>query len=239
MGESLTRQDVPAPPYTVRQYMELCGIAEPTVYCRIKSGMIRAHKEGRFWMIDSEPIQKGNLEAREQRINLTGQRFGRLTVLGRAENGRHKEIRYNCVCDCGTQRIVFRNSLISGSTQSCGCLQKTYVKKLCESRRKYNKPTRGDRLYRVWKGMRERCGNPNHIAYKYYGGRGITICDEWMHDYAAFRDWAMANGYDPSAPYGKCTLDRIDVNGNYEPSNCRWVSITVQNNNKRNTPKRD
>lgn len=82
--------------------------------------------------------------------------------------------------------------------------------------------------------MRHRCANSNDASYKYYGGRGITVCEEWG-DYERFRNWALANGYDPNAPQGECTIDRIDVNGNYEPSNCRWVDMKTQNANKRNT----
>ena len=91
-----------------------------------------------------------------------------------------------------------------------------------------------ERLYKsVWAAMNQRCHNPNYHHYHLYGGRGISVCDEWRHDYLAFREWAMANGYDPDAPYGKCTIDRIDVNGNYEPSNCRFVTMMEQSKNKR------
>lgn len=89
------------------------------------------------------------------------------------------------------------------------------------------------RLYRVWKGMRERCYSKNHIGYKFYGGRGITVCEEWKNSYETFRDWALENGYDETALFGECTLDRIDANGNYEPKNCRFVNIEKQNRNKR------
>ena len=91
-----------------------------------------------------------------------------------------------------------------------------------------------ERLYRsVWSAMNQRCSNPNYHGYYLYGGRGIKVCDEWKNDYLTFREWAYSHGYDPSAPYGKCTIDRIDVNGNYEPDNCRFVPMLVQSRNKR------
>ena len=85
----------------------------------------------------------------------------------------------------------------------------------------------GSRLYKVWNGMKQRCNDPNSIAYHRYGGRGIRVCDEWL-SYTNFEDWALSAGYDPDAPKGKCTLDRINNDGNYEPSNCRWVSLAEQ-----------
>jgi transcriptional regulator with XRE-family HTH domain len=103
---------------------------------------------------------------------------------------------------------------------------------LLEKRPKNNK-----RLYQVFRNMIQRCYNPNCPDFKDYGGRGITICDEWLYDFGAFWDWAMANGYDENAKYGECTIDRIDVNGKYEPSNCRWVSMMVQNWNRRSYKK--
>lgn len=92
-----------------------------------------------------------------------------------------------------------------------------------------------DRLYVVWGSMKARCNNPHNPAYKNYGGRGIKICTEWNNNFCAFKAWALANGYDYDAPYGQCTIDRIDNDKGYEPSNCRWVSMKVQSKNKRNS----
>jgi hypothetical protein len=89
----------------------------------------------------------------------------------------------------------------------------------------------GNRLYKVYKSMIHRCYYPSEKAYKNYGGKGIRVCDKWLNDFHSFERWALENGYDINAPFGKCTLDRIDVNGNYEPSNCRWVDIKTQLNN--------
>ena len=163
-----------------------------------------------------------------KKIDLTGQRFGRLTIL-RFDHINECgfpfwEVRCDC---CGNTKIVSELSLYSGVTTSCGCLHSG------KNNSNYKDGRSKERLYHVWKGMLYRCFNKGHPCYQYYGGRGITVCDEWRNDYVAFRNWAMETGYDPDAPFGKCTIDRIDNNGNYEPSNCRWVTMAVQSKNKR------
>ena len=158
--------------------------------------------------------------------DLTGQKFGRLTVIERCSPVGQK-VRWLCKCDCGNIKDVIAWELTSGKTKSCGCLQ-------AESRHLRRNPKgRGTRLYGVWKLMKQRCRDQNCKGYRLYGARGIRVCDEWSNDYMAFHDWAFANGYDPDAPKGKCTLDRIDSNGNYEPSNCRWVDMKTQAQNRR------
>lgn len=160
--------------------------------------------------------------------NILGKKFGRLTVLDFAGNDKAGHTLLRCLCACGNESVVSRTNLTSGATTSCGCARKEIT---AANRRTHG--GKGTRLYRVWQGMRERCENPNHVSYKLYGGRGISVCSEWDQDYASFRDWALSSGYDFNAKRGDCTLDRVDVNGNYCPENCRWVSMLIQSNNRR------
>lgn len=172
----------------------------------------------------------GCLKHKPQRQNLIGQRFGRLTVIDFAgtridSNGKHITY-YKVHCDCGNELEVMRSSLKTGKTQSCGCLWEETITTHGLSKK---------RLYSVWHGMRQRCYNTKTRGYKNYGGRGIKICDEWLgeHGFENFYEWAMANGYDENAKRGDCTIDRINNDGNYEPSNCRWVDLEVQRTNQR------
>lgn len=157
--------------------------------------------------------------------NLVGQTFGRLTVIERvASKGKGRE--WLCLCTCGNEKIVNTHSLMSGGTRSCGCLE---IENLKSGNNRRTHGLSGTRLHRIWKRMKTRCYNKNTNDYVLYGARGIAMCEEWKTSFPCFAEWALLHGYTD-----ELSIDRIDVNGNYEPSNCRWVSSTQQANNKRN-----
>ena len=165
-------------------------------------------------------------------INLTGQRFGRYTVIERAPDYVSPKgkrcVRWKCQCDCGTVKEVNGNALKTGNVVSCGC----YAINERRERMTTHGATRNRKsthLYSVWDGMKERCYNRNKAYYHRYGGRGITMCDEWHYSFEAFQSWAYENGYREDL-----TIDRIDNDKGYCPENCRWVTIKEQSNNKEN-----
>ena len=160
--------------------------------------------------------------------DLTGLRFGRLTVIERGENSLDNKPRWKCRCDCGNECLIYGSSLTSANTKSCGCLRREigYEKNYTHGESK-------SRLYSVWNMMKQRCNDPNHKHYKNYGGRGISVCQEWEESYEKFRDWAIENGYDPKANRGETTIDRMDNNGNYCPENCRIADWKTQTRNTR------
>lgn len=164
-------------------------------------------------------------------IDLTGKRFGSLTVISRSENqicNGHIRAMWLCKCDCGREKVIRGTHLRSGAVISCGCVGRKHS---VEAKIKHGHTH--SRLYGVWCNMKNRCYNQNVSCYFRYGGRGIRVCEEWLHDFSAFYSWSMANGYDSNAKYGDCTLDRIDNDGDYSPQNCRWVTMKEQCQNRK------
>lgn len=161
-------------------------------------------------------------------IDLTGGKFGRLTVVSEAERRRTKggtSVRmWNCVCDCGNKRVLSSAALIGGNTKSCGCYKKEENARRCTKH-----GLTKTKLYSVWGTMKDRCYSENSPQYKDYGGRGIRICDEWRYDFLAFHKWAHENGYREGL-----TIERKNVDGNYCPENCCWIPRAEQSRNRTN-----
>ena len=154
-----------------------------------------------------------------KKIDLTGRRFGRLVVVGEAGRTKRGKITWECLCDCGKTTVIIGDNLRSGNTLSCGCYGREVVR--------YANTTHGmarTREYNIWEGMKNRCQNKTHPDYPNYGGRGIKVCSRWMSFENFFFDMGVSHGL---------SIDRINNDGNYEPSNCRWATASEQNLNRR------
>lgn len=194
-----------------------CGKETEVVQSRLRNGCTQS-----CGCLNREKI---NATKQKQSDKIVGKRFGLLTVIERTNERVGKSCLFKCKCDCGNETIVQRGHLISGATKSCGCLKGK------------NFRTHGDtgtRLHNVWRGILARCNNPNVRCYERYGGRGISVCKEWQdeHGFENFKKWALENGYSDNL-----TIDRKNVNGNYEPPNCKWSTTKEQNNNTRRSVK--
>lgn len=195
-----------------------CGAEKQVLFTNLQNGSWKDQKCHKHYLREIKYDDK-----------YIGKKNNFLTVLKIQKNNENRK-RFVCECECGTIKLVRPVDWVNGNVKSCGCKHDELLSTHGGSK---------DRLYSVWQDMKSRCLYKKNVAFRNYGGRGIEICDEWKCNYAAFKEWAYANGYDENAPFGECTLDRIDVNGNYEPSNCRWITNSEQQKNKRPKEERE
>lgn len=210
-------------------------INESGLYSLIFSSKLPAAKEFKHWVTSEvlPSIRKQGKHRKHRDPNtyffrdLIGQKFGHLTVIEQAGRNKHRSILWRCICDCGNEKIYPSGKLISGRATNCGC-KTTEIKSMKASKHGITAGVK-PRTFTIWNGMKARCLNPKSISYKNYGGRGITICDEWMK-FENFHKWAISSGYKDGYE-----IDRIDNDGNYCPENCHWVTVSENRKKTRNT----
>lgn len=170
---------------------------------------------------------KGQFVKGESLKDLTGKKFGRLTVIGLSEKRVGRKTYWDVVCECGNKKTV-RSDSLQTSTQSCGCLRDEAA--IINVRKNHTHKDSYSHLHYLWSRMKQRCYNPKINRFEDYGGRGISVCEEWRDSYEAFREWAVNNGYREGL-----SIERNNVNGNYTPENCSWIESKEQANNRRST----